>query len=115
MRTLLEIYLSWGIRKENGCLEWPWSKDKQGYGKIYYKKKVRSIHRVIAHIVYNLDLDNPKIKALHKCDNPPCFEPSHIKVGTQSLNMFQAHLRGKREHWKNTPKNSKGRFTKNGN
>lgn len=113
MRNYLEFLISLGKRTENGCLEWPYARDRQGYGKVYFKKKVLCIHRVIAHLAHGLDLFDYKIKALHKCNNPPCFEPSHIKLGSQSLNLFQAHLQKRRENWKSVPRDLKGRFAKN--
>lgn len=36
------------------------------------------------------------LQVLHKCDIPPCVNPSHLTVGTQGDNMRQSSLRGRR-------------------
>ncbi len=114
IRTALEILLSKGVRKENGCLEWPFARNKQGYGRFLFRKKIRSVHRVAKFLVEPFDLDNTKIKILHRCNNPPCFDPEHLIKGTQSRNIMMAHVHGRRECWKTTPRDSKGRFSKDG-
>jgi hypothetical protein len=45
--------------------------------------------------VYGLDLGDSGQKALHHCDNPPCFNPEHIYVGSQSANVADMMNRGR--------------------
>jgi hypothetical protein len=33
---------------------------------------------------------------LHSCDNPPCVNPDHLSVGTQSKNIADMWARGRR-------------------
>jgi hypothetical protein len=108
LRSLKDILLSRGIRKENGCLEWPFAKDRLGYGKYWYREKVRPIHRIVAHLIHGFDIEDHYIKVLHSCDNPPCYEPSHLIVGNQSLNMKDAYQKGRRS--KIISRDSWGRF-----
>ena len=67
----------------SGC--WPWLgyHDDKGYGQIHAGTTLRA-HRLslaIAGIVVP-----PSALVLHSCDNPPCVNPAHLRVGTQSDN-----------------------------
>ena len=71
----------------NGC----WNNvshavDKDGYGKIQYHKKYYRIHRLIYELENNIELLPHEI-VMHTCDNPRCFNPSHLKLGTSQDNM----------------------------
>lgn len=37
----------------------------------------------------------PGKKVLHKCDNPPCFEETHLFLGTQKDNMVDCANKGR--------------------
>lgn len=78
-----------------GCWEWTRSRTEHGYGRISWRGKPRKVHRVIAHLLHGLDLDDPEQKALHHCDNPSCFNPKHIYVGSQSANVADMMNRGR--------------------
>jgi hypothetical protein len=82
-------FLTKVIKCENGCWEWTFYKDKDGYG-IY---KQRRAHRV----AYELWKGKIPVGQLvrHKCDNPPCVNPEHLEIGTQSDNMRDMVERGR--------------------
>lgn len=46
------------------------------------------VHRVSAYLFHGLDMNNPKLEALHKiqCYNRDCWCPDHIYVGTSADN-----------------------------
>jgi hypothetical protein len=109
MRSRLEILLSKGVRMPNGCLEWPMSKDRLGYGKLWFKKKVRMVHRIVMFLKENVPLEDKYIRVLHKCDNPSCFDPEHLKVGTQRENIRDAMTKGRMIFFEGK-RDKKGRF-----
>lgn len=62
-----------------------------------FKGRPRPVSRIIAYICLGLDINNSRQKALHKCDNPSCFNPEHIYVGSDSHNIQDAYKRGRRK------------------
>ena len=72
------------ISKPNGCWPFKGTVDKDGYGKF------RLIPESLAHRVAYLLKVGPIPKGahvLHSCDNPPCCNPSHLFLGSPSINM----------------------------
>lgn len=73
------------------CWEWPWARGTRGYGYVKINGRMFRVHRVVASRILNLNLENEAELALHKCDNPPCFNPAHLEVGDQSMNMVDRY------------------------
>ena len=85
------------INPETGCWEWKGCKLIDGYGgikirinKIGFMKKV---HRV-AYETYVGPIPEG-IFVLHHCDNPPCFNPEHLFLGTHQTNMDDMYSKGR--------------------
>ena len=78
----------------NGCWEWQGTKHQYGYGIIIINNKSIRAHR----FAYELLVEPiPKGKIiLHSCDNPPCVNPAHLRVGTKLDNNRDAHAKGRR-------------------
>jgi hypothetical protein len=64
---------------------WLWcgAKDEKGYGCININHKMYRVHRLVAYLWLDLDL-NSDLLSLHKqeCSNKSCFNPDHLYVGT---------------------------------
>ncbi len=73
------------IKSEDECWVWKLSKNKDGYGQINFNGKIVRTHR-IAYILTNGEISEGN-KVLHICDNPPCCNPKHLRVGTQKDNI----------------------------
>lgn len=75
------------------CWEWQAYRTKSGYGQI----GVGSTLVIYAHRAsVLLDGRDPSGAVVsHKCDNPPCVNPRHLRVGTASDNARDAVRSGK--------------------
>ena len=66
-----------------------------GYGKVFFKGRKIMVHRMSAHLFWGFWLSS-NTKILHKCDNPPCFNPNHLFEGTDRDNVMDAIKKGNR-------------------
>ena len=70
------------------CIISPHYKDRDGYARKGYKGKVYTHHRLVYALHNGIDLDNMKgLVVMHTCDNPPCINPDHLRLGTHQDNM----------------------------
>ena len=65
---------------ENGCREWPLSRQPFGYGQMGIGRGIPvSAHRLAWTFLRGPIPDGMFV--LHKCDNPPCTNPEHLFLG----------------------------------
>lgn len=76
----------WGkVIKTNDCWEWKGFRTKRGYG-VFYFNWGQCIASRMAFAITNGPI--PKgLMVCHKCDNPPCCNPSHLFLGTHEENQ----------------------------
>lgn len=65
--------------------------DRDGYMILGFEGKVRRAHRVAFYLHHGYWPDT----ARHKCDNPGCYNPTHIIDGTQADNVRDMMERGR--------------------
>jgi hypothetical protein len=74
---------------------WPWSgvRNRQGYGKANLPEVGVGVlvHRHVHYLMTGL---RPPV-VMHKCDNPPCCNPSHLTGGTQTDNTKDRDVKGR--------------------
>ena len=70
---------------DDECWEWTAGKYRRGYGSCSAVFGNRYAHRV-AWTLTNGEIP-VGLCVLHHCDNPPCCNPAHLFIGTQSDNM----------------------------
>ena len=77
----------------DGCWLWTASRHPAGYGQFRAGGRARQAHRVILVLTGTLVPDDAVVR--HVCDNPPCVNPSHLRVGTQSDNILDSYDKGR--------------------
>jgi hypothetical protein len=84
-------------RLPNGCLVWTGATDRKGYGKIGRGGRGEGtalVHRVVYEDHFG-EVPVGKL-VLHRCDNPPCCELTHLFVGTHADNVADMDAKGRR-------------------
>jgi len=103
MKSIEERFWSLvSIGNDDEC--WPWIGHRvHGYGRIRIDSDDK---RALAHRLsweFANGRNPGKLNVLHRCDNPPCVNPSHLFLGTQRDNIDDM-LRKRRQphgvrHW----------------
>jgi hypothetical protein len=82
------------VNEDTGCWDWTASKCL-GYGLIKIKGKMMRAHRFsYEYFVGPLDSN---LDVCHKCNNPSCVNPEHLRQDTVSSNMIDC-LNAKRRY-----------------
>lgn len=94
-RAYLDSRACWQV-VATGCWEWTAARNPWGYGKLKdpVSKRILGAHRV-AYMAWVGDFDE-ELFVLHSCDNPPCINPEHLRLGTHEENMRD--VRARRRH-----------------
>jgi len=80
-------------RKPDDCWEWLAVTNSQGYGRIRVDDQMKLSHRISWWVHFG---PIPKgLQVHHHCDNPPCSNPSHLWIGTQSDNIRDCSEKGR--------------------
>ena len=89
------------LDERTGCWNWRGPVDKGGYGKTKYNGKFISAHRLSAILWLRIDRNDPR-QVMHKCDNPSCFNPKHLAMGTRSENALDSVHKGRQNQIRKT-------------
>lgn len=82
------------IDPETDCWLWTGDRIKQGYGRIRYGQRLELVPRMALHVFRGFDLGSD-LDVLHSCDNPPCFNPDHLRAGPHAENMADMVHKGR--------------------
>jgi len=83
-------------RNAAGCWIWKGRKDPDGYGSLRDGEKMKRAHRVSWELHHGPIPEGGKV--LHKCNNPACVNPDHLKIGDHTENMADRKVNGKPWH-----------------
>lgn len=94
---------------ENGCHVWSGSLHKDGYGQLNYMRKYWLAHRLAWTLTKGQIPDG--LCVCHRCDNPPCFNPEHLFLGTHARNMGDMKAKGRRKNVNQGTSNGRSKVT----
>lgn len=84
----------------SGCWPWTGARNSDGYGLMrigsHYdgSRRMSVTHRIAWELAHKRPIP-PGMNACHKCDNPPCGNPTHLFLGTQRDNLRDAVQKGR--------------------
>lgn len=78
-------------REVDECWEWTGAKTSYGYGSVRYHRKGWLSHRLAFYLATG---QKPEC-VCHRCDNPPCCNPSHLFAGDLVVNNADRHAKGR--------------------
>ena len=77
------------------CWLWTGGKTSKGYGSFsYYQGRSAIGAHVSSHLFHLGEIPNG-MRVCHSCDNPPCVNPEHLFLGTNSDNMKDMFSKGR--------------------
>ncbi len=85
----------WPHRRKS-CLEWGGLLDEDGYGRVKVNNTDTRSLRAMFQMWHQVEL-KPEDVLLHECDNPKCFNPHHLRKGTQAENVADMDAKGRRK------------------
>ncbi len=90
-KTLARIFSKIAVDRAIGCWVWTGARTWSTHGVVYFNGRQESIHRLMyAWLVEPLPRHGIQADAVvdHiKCDNPPCCNPAHLRLGTTFDNL----------------------------
>lgn len=81
------------LERVGECTEFMGYRNSNGYGELTIDRKFVLAHRLSYELSFGPIPDGLIVR--HKCDNPPCVDPDHLEVGTQSDNLRDRDERGR--------------------
>jgi len=98
MRKTVEERFWAKVDKTDSCWVWTGATLRRGYGQIRIPvKKAKQAHR-LSWEIHNGPIPDGML-VCHKCDNPPCVNPAHLFLGTQSDNNKDCVRKGRHRSW----------------
>ena len=82
---------------DGDCWEYTGKRDRAGYGHVRFDGKDQRVHRLSLAEKLKRELEDWE-QSRHMCDNPACFNPRHLLVGTNQDNINDKVERGRSNH-----------------
>ena len=78
---------------QNGCWLYTGFIKWDGYGWTCRRGRYMTAHRYAWILTHGEP--QPGLEIMHLCDNPPCCNPAHLRLGTHTENMADMAARGR--------------------
>jgi hypothetical protein len=100
-RLLKRVRFEGSLRYPENCWTWTGSRTADGYGKTTVCGRNAYVHRIM--MVLGWAEDPGGLEVTHKCNSPPCCNPTHLAVGSHRDNMRHMSISGRassgESHW----------------
>ena len=92
------------VQSGTNCWIWDGGKFNDGYGQVWYAGKTHRVHRAAAALWLGLKgailekedrFHKDTLLVLHRCDQPLCFNPDHLFIGTPRDNTHDMMEKGR--------------------
>ncbi len=96
MRTTVEMF--WSRCTSNpttGCKEWAGGRNQDGYGVFTFKGKWWRTHCLAWTLTFGPIPEGMHV--CHSCDNPPCYNPNHLWLGSPQANIKDRDVKGRQK------------------
>lgn len=86
------------------CIEWPWARERAGYGRVWFEGKIWVTSRLICTWVHG-EPPTPRHYAAHSCGRGRfgCVTPGHLRWATPTENSQDKFIHGTQplgdRHW----------------
>lgn len=90
-------------KQEDGCWVYRGATDKWGYTHIGVEGRRKQAHRFSYELAHGTIPTGMLV--LHSCDNPPCVNPAHLRLGTDADNRADAMARRRIAYGERTRRN----------
>lgn len=92
--TYEALYERHVVRTESGC--WGWTGPVSTAGYAYLRRNIGDVfgHRFSREKTDGMPIP-PGMVVMHSCDNPPCTNPAHLKIGTKKDNTHDMIAKGR--------------------
>jgi len=99
--SIIQNHLCRRVVDDNGC--WNWTGSTKGsrarYGKVNFRLDgTRRCTGIMMHrlsYAYHYGVDPGELSVCHRCDNPLCFNPDHLFLGSHADNMRDMFNKGR--------------------
>lgn len=75
------------------CWLWTGAQQRKGYGRVAFLGRIWGAHRLAWFLSFG-DIPDRK-QVCHRCDNPPCCNPDHLFLGSNSDNVQDMLQKGR--------------------
>jgi hypothetical protein len=96
--TEADFWAKGKLDEKTGCINWQGSKSKQGYGFYSLLQRTIKAHRYAWALTHNVEYKDMtrSMVIMHLCDNPSCFNPAHLSLGSHKDNIQDMLAKGRR-------------------
>ena len=82
------------VHLPSDCIEWTGRRNKKGYGQIRVNHRTVTVHR-LAWELYVGPIPEGMLVRHFVCDNPPCCNVDHLRLGTEADNTADKVAHGR--------------------